>query len=187
MRKLFYLPVVAVIFTALLIPRNVVAMMHVESGQTEEHNDVHETLDEVLPELLGKYNKDTVQELDCESLTDKEFERVGDAVMESMHPGEAHERMDAMMGGEGSESLKQMHIQMGKRYFGCDTAGFVGDMMRMNGFGGMMGTKSLGNKWPMTGSSQLGSLHGFLAVITWISFIAFLLAGTRWFWKKANK
>lgn len=181
--------VAVVMFGLLLLPTKTSAMMHIESSQVESHDDAHESLDEVLPELLTKYNKNTIQELECEELTDEEFERVGDAVMESMHGGGAHERMDEMMGGEGSESLRQMHVQMGKRYFDCDSTGFVGSigMTGMGGLGKMMGTKALGHQWPLAGSSRLGSLHSFLIVTTWIAFIAFLIAGTRWFWKKAGK
>ena len=51
----------------------------------------------------------------CDKLTDEQLETIGEYYMEQMHPGEAHELMDEMMGGEGSDSLKQMHIQMAKR------------------------------------------------------------------------
>ncbi len=179
--------VAVVMFGLLLLPTETSAMMHVESSQVESHDDTHESLDEVLPELLTKYNKNTIQELDCKELTDKELERVGDAVMESMHSGVAHERMDEMMGGKGSESLRQMHIQMGQRYFDCDSTGFVGGGMGMGGFANMMGTKALGYQRPLANNARLGGLHTILAVTTWIAFIAFLVAGTRWFWRKSNQ
>ena len=41
----------------------------------------------------------------CDQLTEEQLEAIGDYYMEQMHPGEAHELMDKMMGGEGSESL----------------------------------------------------------------------------------
>ena len=47
---------------------------------------------------------------DCSTLSDSQLEAIGEYYMEQMHPGESHELMDAMMGGEGSESLRQMHI-----------------------------------------------------------------------------
>lgn len=58
-------------------------------------------------------------EVSCEDLTDEQLEAIGDYYMEQMHPGEAHEKMDEMMGGEGSESLKNMHISMAYRFY-CD-------------------------------------------------------------------
>ena len=53
----------------------------------------------------------------CAQLSEKQFETVGDYLMEQMHPGQAHEVMDKMMGGEGSESLRLMHIAIAKRLY----------------------------------------------------------------------
>src|SRR3989338_9381974 len=68
------------------------------------------------------------QKVPCENLSDDQLEKLGDYYMEQMHPGEAHELMDERMGGEGSESLKQMHISMGQRFY-CGTAGNYSGMM----------------------------------------------------------
>jgi len=70
--------------------------------------------------------------ISCDNLADEQLESIGDYYMEQMHPGEAHEYMDRMMGGEGSESLKQVHINLAKRIY-CNEN--VGGMMG----GGMMG------------------------------------------------
>jgi len=95
-----------------------------------EHGDFSEALDIIE-------NK-----ISCDDLTDDEFELLGDYYMELMHPGEAHVRMDAMMGGEGSESLKLMHINMGKRFY-CDGEDYtVGSGMMMGGMGNMMNNPS---------------------------------------------
>src|SRR3989344_3398194 len=71
----------------------------------------------------------------CDRLSNEQLEAIGDYYMEQMHPGESHELMDKMMGGEGSESLKQMHINMAKQLY-CNED--VGGMMGMMGSGGMM-------------------------------------------------
>lgn len=143
--------------------------------------DPHESLDEVLSGLLDKYQKKTIQELNC-GLTGEEFERVGNAVMESMHPGEAHKRMDAMMGGEGSESLRLMHVQMGQRYLGCDTSSSVRNF-------GMIGPMTMfGNN--MTNGGSLGApsgLYAGLLLTVWLGLMAFLISVARYFWKKAGK
>ena len=84
----------------------------------------------------------------CDKLTDEQLEAIGEYYMEQMHPGEAHEMMDKMMGGEGSESLKQMHIQMAKRlYCNEDIGGMMGGgmMNMMMGGGNMMGSGMMGN------------------------------------------
>ncbi len=71
----------------------------------------------------------------CSQLTNEQLEKIGDYYMEQMHPGEAHELMDNMMGGEGSESLKQVHINMARRLY-CNETIYVG--YGMMGSGGMM-------------------------------------------------
>jgi len=106
-------------------------------------NEQHQIIDTVLKNLLDKYQVSKTQDLDCKKITDDEFEQVGDAQMEVMHPGEAHEAMDQMMGGEGSDSLKSMHIRMGQNYLGCqNNSNYNHDMM---GGIGMMGSSMTGN------------------------------------------
>ena len=73
--------------------------------------------------------------INCDKLSNEQLESIGDYYMEQMHPGEAHEIMDNMMGGEGSESLKQVHINMAKRLY-CNENVYIG--YGMMGFGGMM-------------------------------------------------
>ncbi len=87
----------------------------------------------------------------CSELTEEQLEHIGEYYMEQMHPGEAHELMDKMMGGEGSESLRQVHINMAKRlYCNEDIGGMTGSsgIMGMMGGGMMnmaMGTGMMGN------------------------------------------
>lgn len=57
------------------------------------------------------------EKIPCSELNENQLEILGDYYMEQMHPGEAHEYMDEMMGGEGSESLRQIHINMGIRFY----------------------------------------------------------------------
>ena len=75
----------------------------------------------------------------CDILTNEQLEKIGDYYMEQMHPGEAHEYMDEMMGGEGSEGLRQVHINIAKRiYCNENLYGMMGggDMMAGNYYGG---------------------------------------------------
>ena len=83
----------------------------------------------------------------CDKLTGEQLESIGDYYMEQMHPGEAHEMMDQMMGGEGSESLRQVHINMAKRlYCNEDVGGMMcGGMMNMMMGNNMMGSGMIGN------------------------------------------
>lgn len=98
--------------------------------------------------------------ISCDKLTDEQLESIGDYYMEQMHPGEAHEMMDKMMGGEGSESLKQMHIQMAKKLYCNENDEMMGGSMmnmmmgnNMMGSGGMMS----GGMTNMMGGGMMGS------------------------------
>ena len=96
----------------------------------------------------------------CEELNNEQLESIGDYYMEQMHPGEAHEIMDNMMGGEGSKSLKQVHINMAKRLY-CNENVYVGYGM-MN----MMGGGVIGNYQPYYSYSNNGYWNLF-----WIAFL----------------
>ncbi len=74
----------------------------------------------------------------CSQLTDSQLEMLGDYYMEQMHPGKQHELMDRMMGGEGSASLRSMHIQMARSIY-CGESSNYGMMG-----GGMMGPYMIG-------------------------------------------
>ena len=81
----------------------------------------------------------------CDKLGNEQLEAIGDYYMEQMHPGEAHEIMDNMMGGEGSESLKQVHINMAKRLY-CNENVYIGyGMMGSWGMTNMMGRGMMGS------------------------------------------
>ena len=95
--------------------------------------------------------------ISCDKLTDEQLEAMGDYYMEQMHPGEAHEMMDQMMGGEGSDSLKQVHIQMAKRLY-CteDVGGMMGNYPAYYGYN---------NFWNVL---WLVFLIGVIALIGWL-------------------
>ena len=92
----------SVLFLLLLLP--VFSLAHTVEGQTHEST-------------LNKAKLIIDSNVPCENLTREDLEIIGDYYMEQMHPGEQHEMMDAMMGGEGSESLKNAHIAMAERIY----------------------------------------------------------------------
>ncbi len=124
--------------------------------------------------------------ISCDKLTDEQMEAIGEYYMEQMHPGESHELMDKMMGGEGSENLKQVHIQMAKRlYCNEDVGGMMGggmmNMMVGNNIGyGMMGGGMMG------GSTWGGSwwLWSIVGMLFWIALLAALILLIIWLYKK---
>lgn len=150
--------------------------------QTADETDMHtESVEAILQNILNQQKVSTIQNLDLDKISDDDWERLGDAVMELQHPGQAHEVMDQMMGGEGSESLRQMHINMGKAYLGNDGnyygSGMMGrgNMMNM-GFGSMMGYRN---------GATAG--YGIFAGLTWIALMAFLVSGIYFFIRQAKK
>ena len=109
----------------------------------------------------------------CDNLTQEQLESIGEYYMEQMHPSRQHEYMDGMMGGEGSESLRSAHIQMGQVIY-CgktDTPLTYGGMMgmgMMDGYGagatggyGMMGTGARSGMMGFASGSQGYGMMGY--------------------------
>ena len=116
--------------------------------------------------------------ISCDKLTDEQLESIGDYYMEQMHPGEAHKMMDQMMGGEGSESLRQVQINMAKRlYCNEDIGGMMGGgMMNMMVGNNMMGSGMMGNYPAYYGYNNFWNvlwmvfLIGAIALIVWLIY-----------------
>ncbi len=140
--------------------------------------DSEVSLEETLGEIKKSQNIERLEDIDCAKVTDSQFEALGDAYMEVMHPGEQHELMDRMMGGEGSESLSAMHTLMGKNYLNCDnrTAGTYGGMMGMMSGGmmsGMMGSWS--NPSTLTNNSNNPMMNFGFTPFGWFGWIFMIL------------
>jgi putative membrane protein len=134
--------------------------------------------------------------IDCDQLTDDQLEAIGDYYMEQMHPGEAHEAMDEQMGGEGSASLRQMHINMARSFY-CGEHDMMGSnmmnimmgrgMMNNDGIGGIMGDNNMiGSSertggWRMInymfpfGTTAFGMFFGFLFMLIFWGAIIWLI------------
>ncbi len=105
--------------------------------------------------------------ISCDKLNNEQLEAIGDYYMEQMHPGEAHEIMDNMMGGESSESLKQVHINMARRLY-CNENFYIGyGMMGSGGMMSMMGRGMMGG-YP---ASYAYSNYGYWNIL-WILLFA---------------
>jgi len=78
--------------------------------------------------------------ISCSESSDEQLEIIGEYYMEQMHPGKLHEIMDERMGGEVSESLKQIHINMARSFY-CGESDYISSTMMntMMGRSGMMG------------------------------------------------
>lgn len=108
--------------------------------------------------------------ISCDKLSNEQLEAIGDYYMEQMHPGEAHEIMDNMMGGKGSNSLKQVHINMAKRLY-CNDNVYIG--YGMMGSGGMMGMMNMMGRGMMGSypASYAYSSYGYWSIF-WILLFA---------------
>lgn len=108
------------------------------------------------------------QQISCDDLTQNQLEILGDYYMEQIHPGEQHEYMDEMMGGEGSDSLRAMHINMGISFY-CD-----GNEVPQATNYEMMGRMYPGRTYPNYQTQIINPLLGFL-IAALVVVIAILL------------
>lgn len=125
-------------------------------------------------ELWQKMQK---QELTCVSVTDKQFELLGEYFMGQMM-GDAHAAMNARMQrslGEAGE--EQMHITLGKRLSGCNP-----DAVYANGYLGfmpMMGMMFINNAgWDGSyayRSPMMQSMYSVYGSRGWVGWVIILL------------
>ena len=178
---------IVLIFLAMLLqarPANAQMGMMGRSGNaiaTSSADQREVNLDEGVAEILESQGIGSLNEVNCEEVLESQFEKLGDTWMESVHPGESHDYMERMMGGEGSESLRSAHISMGQRYLGCLSSWKGGrwtGMGMMAPFGGMMGG------WGGYGGSMTGLW--FFWLVSWVLVNVLLIALIRYFWKKGS-
>ena len=121
--------------------------------------------------------------ISCDKLTDEQLEFIGDYYMEQMHSGEIHVIMDEMMGGEGSETLKEAHINMARAFYCWEHQVMSLGMMNMmmgRTKGGMMGMMGYGNGYGMMGYGGYWSFYNVLLTILLIGLVVLVYL---WIWK----
>jgi len=121
-----------------------------------------------------------IQKISCDELTENQLEVLGDYYMEQMHPGELHEIMDEKMGGEGSESLRQAHINMALAFYCGEHDEFSGSMMDV-----MMG-RTEDNSYGMMGSYGMYGFNWFRIIIQ-LAVTTLLVLLIIWFIRKLNE
>lgn len=181
MKKLF-------LITLILIPTLIISTFVLQAtnriayAAESEHKESTEV---VLKEIMQSQNASQISKIDCSKVSDDQFEKLGDAYMELLHPGPQHEAMDQMMGGEGSTSLRLMHIRMGQNYLNCSSSNFNGGMMgSLIAPNGMMGS---GNFGMMGGPYMMGNWFGgfywgswITQVLIWILLILGIVTLVKW-------
>ncbi len=122
--------------------------------------------DQMIQGIMEKQEISSINQIDCNAVTENDYEMLGDSVMEKMiGNSELHEQIDYAMGGGGSRSLHELHATMGANWLSCDrqSAGMMGPMMM----------RMMGNYYP-------AYYNGFdsviiLTLIGWILFVMMLI------------
>lgn len=85
------------------------------------------SIDTILNEIKVEQGINDINQVDLDRVSKEKLEELGDSVMEAMIGDSAtHERMDEIMGGEGSAALTAMHIRMGYNYLANYPYGMMG-------------------------------------------------------------
>ena len=141
-------------------------------------------------EAEGKvvWEKLQAKQATCADLSDEDFEALGEYFMGQMM-GDAHPAMNAMMTRvHGEEGEEQIHIVMGKRLSGCDTAaafpaGGVGwmPMMQMmwGGWSSPLGNQT-NNSMMNFGFTPFGCFGWIFMILWWVLIIAGIVALIKW-------
>jgi len=111
--------------------------------------------------------------ISCDKLDDEQLNEIGDYYMEQMHPGESHELMHQMMGGEDSEFVKEMHINMAKNIYCKENTGMMGSGCGMMGSGMMKGNMMYGNM--MQGNYYNWNIYSVLYLILILGLIVIVV------------
>jgi hypothetical protein len=118
-------------------------------------------------EIVEKFYRGEVK---CQNLTNEDFHSVGEYVMEQMVGGSDHLTMNKMIEEmHGKEGEELMHINMGKRFLGCDGGGnwmipMMGGGMPMMGYWGF---------WNWRGWNFLAPIFGIAGVLWLLVVLSF--------------
>ena len=192
MKKIFFITAIAVL--VLMLPQLTYAQMGMMGGYNNASGssvaEQQQNLDNETNAVLKSQNVNAINQLDCSKVSQDQLEKVGDAWMGVMAGNETnHSAMEQRMGGEGSQAVKQSHIQMGENYLGCANSQQNNWMPMMNGY-----QNARGGGFPMMGYGYGGMMNGGLgwgfgigAFLFWIiAFIDLILLGI-FLWKKIRK
>jgi hypothetical protein len=129
----------------------------------------------------------------CDKLGNSQLQLMGEYFMELMHPGEAHDAMDRMMGFEDNAAAdEQFHINLGRAMY-CNSGNASVRPYGMM-FSGMMASGMMGNSYsgyggiPRTGMMGYGyqgyNVFELLAIVLLIGLIILVYLQV---WKKAKE
>lgn len=173
MKKFVLILIILATFSTTQTARAQMMNFYQNQSSPATEDDKSQNLDSLVNEVMQQQGVKSKDEIDCQKLSQGQLEDIGDAWMDN-HLGSsaAHEQMDKMMGGEGSESLRQAHIRMGESYLNCPGKG--GGFPMMYGWGDMMNWGGLG-------------VFGILGSLVWLVILVDLVLLGVWLWKQIQK
>jgi len=125
-------------------------------------------------EIIEKFQKG---ETTCQNLTNEDFHSVGEYAMEQMVGGSDHLTMNKIIEQmHGKEGEELMHINMGKRFLGCDGSGtwmmpmMGGVMPNVSGGMPMMGYWGF---WNWRGWNFLAPTFGIVGSLWLLTILSF--------------
>jgi len=156
---------ILLMFLYLLILISVFSFVFAHSEDLELNQEIQRGKEIVERFYQGK--------IKCQDLTDEDFHSVGEYVMEQIVGGSDHLKMNKMieeMHGKQGEEL--MHINMGKRFLGCNGSqrGFWGSMPTMKGGMPMMGYWGF---WNWRGWDFLAPIIGIISFLWLLVILSF--------------
>lgn len=128
------------------------------------------------------------EEVSCATLSDADFELMGEYFMAQMM-GDAHEAMNAAITQRLGESGEEaMHISMGKRFSGCDVSaalplGGTGFFPMVQMMGGVFTPTNWAGRTMMNGWGMMSGWSGisWVWMLVWYVLVVALIAlGVRW-------
>lgn len=170
------------------------ASAHMDTIMDSQNSSSKIVTPEITTALQDIYTSQKISnsdKIDCSKVSDDQLEELGDAYMGSGITEAQHTAMEDMMGGEGSATLKQAHINMGRAYVGCWTSHSM-PMVAMMGNNSPY-SANYTNQGNMMGWSSMGSdYHRWFEVVGWITtLLVWILLGsgiiTIWKWIKDKK
>jgi len=118
-------------------------------------------------EIVEKFYRGQIK---CQNLTNEDFHSVGEYVMEQMVGGSDHLTMNKMIEEmHGREGEELMHINMGKRFLGCNGGGNW--MMPM--MGGMPMMMEYRGFWNWRGWNFLAPIFGIVGALWLLVVLSF--------------
>ncbi len=166
-------------------------MGNTQNSATTSQQNQTPTIDSATQDIYKSQGVDTLSKINCSKITDSQFQTLGDAYMGNGITEQQHTAMENMMGGDGSPTVNQAHINMGRAYLGC-WANYNSAPSTM----GMMGNTAINSNYPMNYASNyrmmgnpymMNGYHGgfvwfglLTMVLVWVFLILSIIALIRW-------